>query len=182
MFVLAALFGLAPLIACTVLPGATTALYAAAALTLAVSSGGWNHTWGTAQQWVRIIDVALVGAAAVVIAVVRVRRETQHERVVKIAEIAQRAVLPRLPARVGQVTLGARYLSAAEDTVVGGDLYDCSYEGGQVRLLIGDVRGKGIGAVEQAARVIRAFRQAAARETSLPAVAADMSVPGAVLR
>jgi hypothetical protein len=42
------------------------------------------------------------------------------------------------------------------------------------RPVVGDVRGKGLTAVEQAARVIRAFRQAAATGTSLPDVAADM--------
>ena len=49
-----------------------------------------------------------------------------------------------------------------------------SLVGARVRFLVGDVRGKGLAAVEQAARVIRAFRQAAATETSLPDVARDM--------
>jgi serine phosphatase RsbU (regulator of sigma subunit) len=58
--------------------------------------------------------------------------------------------------------------------MVGGDLYDCSLTGGRVCFLIGDVRGKGLGAIEQAARVIRAFRQAAALHTDVDAIAADM--------
>jgi serine phosphatase RsbU (regulator of sigma subunit) len=73
------------------------------------------------------------------------------------------------------VSIGARYLSAAQDAVVGGDLYDCYHAEGRVRLLVGDVRGKGIGAVEQAARVIRAFRQAAGTKATLPELAEDMS-------
>jgi sigma-B regulation protein RsbU (phosphoserine phosphatase) len=42
------------------------------------------------------------------------------------------------------------------------------------RLVVGDVRGKGIHGVEQAARVIRAFRQAAASRGTLAEVAEDM--------
>jgi hypothetical protein len=173
--VLSVLFAVAPLIACAVLPVTSTAAFAALAIGLTVASGWWDQTWDSPQQLVRIADVVLVSVAAVVVAAVRVRREEAHERVAAIAEVAQRAVLPKLPERVAQVATGARYLSAAEDTVVGGDLYDCYVFDGQVRFLIGDVRGKGIQAVEQAARVIRAFRQAAARQADLPAVAADMS-------
>ena len=173
--VLSVLFAVAPLIACAVLPAATTAAFAVLAIALTVASGWWDQTWGTPQQLVRITDVVLVSLAAVVVAAVRVHRAKAHERVTAIAEVAQRAVLPKLPERVAQVLTGARYLSAAEDTVVGGDLYDCYYFDKQVRFLIADVRGKGMDAVEQAARVIRAFRQAAARQAELPAVAADMT-------
>ncbi len=174
-FVLTALLAIAPLIACAVLPVAGTAVFAAAAVGLAVASGAWNETWGTAQQVIRIVDVTLVSAAAVTVAAVRVRREAAHDRVVAIAEVAQQAVLPTLPERIAGVVAGARYLSAAEDAVVGGDLYDCYHFDDRVRFLIGDVRGKGIGAVEQASRVIRAFRQAAARQDDLSAVATDMT-------
>lgn len=174
-FVVAVLSAVAPLIACAVLSARATAVFAVVAVALTVASGWWNHTWGSAQQTVRIIDVTVVSAAAVVIATVRVRREQRYARVVVIAEVAQRAILPTLPKEVGQVAVGARYLSAARDAVVGGDLYDCYHSGAHVRFLVGDVRGKGIAAVEQAARVIRAFRQAAATRRTLPEVAADMS-------
>jgi serine phosphatase RsbU (regulator of sigma subunit) len=174
-FVLAPLFALAPIIASAVLPARTTAIFAVAAVAATVGSGWWNDTWGDAQHLVRIVDVLLVSSVAVVVAAVRVRREQRFARVVVIAEVAQRAILPTLPAVVGQVAIGARYLSAAEDAVVGGDLYDCYHSTSQMRVLVGDVRGKGIAAVEQAARVIRAFRQSAATEPTLPAVAKDMT-------
>ncbi len=173
--VLVPLFALAPLIACAALSARTTAAFAAVATVMAAGSGWWNDTWGSAQHVVRIIDVLLIGGAAVVVAAVRVHREERFARVVAIAEVAQRAILPTLPPRVGQVAVGARYLSAAQDAVVGGDLYDCYHSAAHVRFLVGDVRGKGIAAVEQAARVIRAFRQSAATEMSLTAVAEDMS-------
>ncbi|HSE70622.1 MAG TPA: PP2C family protein-serine/threonine phosphatase, partial [Nocardioidaceae bacterium] len=87
----------------------------------------------------------------------------------------QRTILPTLPSLVGQVALATRYQSAAQDATVGGDLYDCYHSEAHLRFLVGDVRGKGIAAVEQAARVIRAFRQSAATEPTLAEVAEDMS-------
>jgi serine phosphatase RsbU (regulator of sigma subunit) len=172
---LSVLFALAPLLACAVLPVSATGGFAVAAIVLTVLSGLWNDTWGDGQQTVRIVDVILISAAAVLVAIVRVRREQRYERVVVIAEVAQRAILPTLPRQVGPVAIGARYLSAAQDAVVGGDLYDCYHSDQHMRFLVGDVRGKGIGAVEQAARVIRAFRQSAATQPTLAGVARDMS-------
>lgn len=174
-FVLAPLFALSPLIACAVLPARPTGVFAVAAVVLTVGSGFWNDTWGTPQQTVRIVDVILVSGAAVVVSAVRVSREQQHERVVAIAEVAQRAILPRLPSRVERMAVATRYLSAAEDAVVGGDLYDCYHSEVYTRFLVADVRGKGVAAVEHAARVIRAFRQAAALRPTLPEVAQEMS-------
>jgi phosphoserine phosphatase RsbU/P len=168
------LFALGPLAAAAVMSARATAGFAAAAAALVVLSGLYNQSWGSAQHWVLLLDVVLVGAAAVVIAEVRVRRERRFAHVATIAEVAQRAVLPTLPDAAADVRVTARYQSAVEDAVVGGDLYDVSLVGCRTRFLVGDVRGKGIAAVEQAARVIRAFRQAAAVQTSLPDVAGHM--------
>ncbi len=173
--VLTDLFALAPLIACTTLPPLPTAGFAVTAFAFAVASGSWNHTWGTTQQAVRLLDVLLICAGSVVVSAVRVRREGRFARMAMIAEVAQRTILPTLPAVVDKVALATRYVSAAEDTVVGGDLYDCYHSAAHVRFLVGDVRGKGIGAVEHAARVIRAFRQSAATQETLSDAAREMS-------
>jgi len=172
--VLTPLYAIAPLIACAVLPGAVTAGLAVSAVALAAVAGLWDGSWGEPQQVVRMVNVALVGGAAVVIAAVRVRREQHLARVEVIAEVAQRAVLPTFPKVAGCVAISARYVSAAKDAVVGGDLYDFFHSDAQTRFLVGDVRGKGIVAVEQAARVIRAFRQSAAGRVDLPVVAGEM--------
>lgn len=174
-YMLSPLYVLSPLIASAVLPARATSVFAAASIVAAAAAGWWDDTWGDPQQVVRLLSVVLVSTAAVAVAVVRVRREQRHERVAAIAEVAQRAVLPTLPKRVGTLALGARYLSAAQDAVVGGDLYDYYYSRDHMRFLVGDVRGKGIDAVGQAARVIRAFRQSASTLGTLPDVARDMS-------
>jgi sigma-B regulation protein RsbU (phosphoserine phosphatase) len=169
------LFAIAALIACSLLPPRATAGFAGAAIVLVVASGWWNDTWDTAQQWVRFLDVVLVGTAGVMAATVRVHRERRLTRLAAIAETAQRAILPTVPPATESLKTASRYISAAEDAVVGGDLYDCSLTEGYTRFIVGDVRGKGLAAVEQAARVIRAFRQSAAAKAALTDAARDMN-------
>ncbi|MGZ4624700.1 MAG: PP2C family protein-serine/threonine phosphatase [Kineosporiaceae bacterium] len=50
---------------------------------------------------------------------------------------------------------------------MGGDFFDFVADAGRVRVILGDVSGKGVDAVTQAARAIRAFRQYAASEPDL---------------
>jgi hypothetical protein len=169
------LFAIAPLIACSVLSPRVTAGFGGAAVLLLVWSGWWNDTWDTPQQWIRMLDVVLVSLAAVLVAIVRVHRERRLTRVMAIAEAAQRVILPTVPAAAGGLHTASRYLSAASDAVIGGDLYDCSVTEGYTRFIVGDVRGKGLEAVEHAARVIRAFRQAAATKSSLAEAVEDMN-------
>ena len=172
--VLTGLFGLAPLFASAVLPARSTALLAVLATAAGIASGWWNHEVTTSQHFVRVIGVVVISSTAVAISLVRVHREKRFAAIAQIAEVAQRAILPTLPHTAGDIEIHARYESAVEGALVGGDLYDCYISEDATRLLIGDVRGKGIGGVEQASRVIRAFRQAAARQRTLTAVAADM--------
>ncbi len=169
------LFALSPLIACAVLPPLPTAGFALVAFAAVASSSLWNHNADDPQQVVRLVNVGVIGAASVLISAVRIRREQQIGRLTTLADVAQRAVLPVLPAHARSTDIAVRYQSAAEDAVIGGDLYDCYHSRTHTRVLLGDVRGKGLGAVEQAARVIRAFRQAAAIQAEVNAVAEDMS-------
>ena len=173
--VLAALYALSPLIACASSSVRATAGFAVLALLLATGSGQYTGTFDSVQQVVRLVNILLIGIAAVAIAAVRVRREQQLARLSRIAEVAQRTILPRMPGHIGPVTVAARYVSAVEDTLVGGDLYDFFHAPRNTCFIVGDVRGKGVGAVEQAARVIRAFRQAAAGSSDLPTIAREIS-------
>ena len=165
---------LAPLAVCAVASTRTTALFAVITVVWSVLSGYYNATWDTAQQWVRLSGVVLVSGMAVVIARVRIEREAEYQRLSHIAEAAQRVILPVLPDTAAEVAVQSRYNSASRDAMVGGDLYDCSLTGGRTRFVIGDARGKGIGAVEQAARVIRAFRQSSGMLDDLADLAHDM--------
>ncbi len=73
--------------------------------------------------------------------------------------------------RIGGLAVAARYVGARADARIGGDLYAVQDTPHGVRLIVGDVRGKGLEAVEAAVIVIGAFREAAEQETSLEAVA-----------
>ncbi|MBE7324008.1 serine/threonine-protein phosphatase [Nocardioides sp. Y6] len=172
---LSPLYALGPVAACVALGPRQTGLVAAVAVALAVVSGLWNGDASTAQHLVRVLDVALISGASVVVASVRTRQELRLTRLTVLADVAQRAVLPVVPRHVRSTDVAVRYQSAAVDTVMGGDLYDCYNSATHTRFLLGDVRGKGIQAVEQAARVIRAFRQAAALQPNLVDVAEEMN-------
>lgn len=94
--------------------------------------------------------------------------------VTRVAAAAQHAILAPVPARVGPVALAARYVSAAAEALIGGDLYEVVERPGAVRLLIGDVRGKGLEAVRTATVVLGEFRAAAADRVDLTDVAVQM--------
>ncbi|MGW4388248.1 PP2C family protein-serine/threonine phosphatase [Streptomyces sp. NPDC004685] len=99
------------------------------------------------------------------------RGSEQLTSVRQIAEAAQRAVLPEPAERIGGLEIAARYEAAQEGAFIGGDLYAVQDTPHGVRLVVGDVRGKGMGAVSAVAVVIGAFREAAEQEATLEAVA-----------
>jgi serine phosphatase RsbU (regulator of sigma subunit) len=61
-------------------------------------------------------------------------------------------------------------VSATANALIGGDLYEAVSTPHGVRIIIGDVRGKGLDAVQLAATVLGAFRQAAAVQPDLPSL------------
>ncbi|WP_412540140.1 PP2C family protein-serine/threonine phosphatase [Longispora sp. K20-0274] len=91
----------------------------------------------------------------------RQKRERQLADVTSVALAAQHAVLRPQPAAVGGVRIGLRFLAAAAEAEIGGDLYEVLSTPYGVRVVIGDVRGKGLEAVQSAAVVLGAFREAA---------------------
>ncbi|WP_405885392.1 MULTISPECIES: PP2C family protein-serine/threonine phosphatase [unclassified Streptomyces] len=114
---------------------------------------------------------ALIGALGTILAVSRTRRERTLATVRFVAEIAQRVLLRPLPHRIGDILVESFYLSADAEAHIGGDLYEAVPTVHGIRLLIGDVRGKGLLAVETAAALLGAFREAAHDEPDLAALA-----------
>jgi serine phosphatase RsbU (regulator of sigma subunit) len=108
-----------------------------------------------------LLAVAVVTALSAVATVVAAPSSQMMENVISVAETAQRALLRPLPERLGPLSLGVVYIAAAADAKVGGDLYDVTTTEYGIRLIIGDVRGKGLGAVEVAADVLGMFREVA---------------------
>ncbi|MFE9174417.1 PP2C family protein-serine/threonine phosphatase [Streptomyces kebangsaanensis] len=116
----------------------------------------------------------VVGVLGTILAVHRTRRERTLATVRSVAETAQRVLLRPVPRHLGQVSVETLYLSAAAEARIGGDLYEALPTAHGVRLLIGDVRGKGLVAVETAAAMLGAFREAAPEEPDLAGLARRM--------
>jgi phosphoserine phosphatase RsbU/P len=153
--------GLAPLIAAIAVPPPTTIALGSLALIGAVLSGTWDHRFGNTQHWATIMLVAVESGLAVFMSRYRMRRESELRQVRAVAEVAQRALLPAVPPELDGVRFAARYLSAAQEASVGGDLYEVVATAHTIRVIIGDVRGKGLPAVRLASVVLGAFREAA---------------------
>ncbi|MEU2627005.1 PP2C family protein-serine/threonine phosphatase [Kitasatospora sp. NPDC007106] len=119
-----------------------------------------------------MVSYAALTAISAYIAELRMRRAAAFAAVSSVAEAAQRALLRRPGPKVGPLRLAVRYVSAADEARIGGDLYSALDTPHGTRLLVGDVRGKGLGAVQTAAVVLGAFREAAYDEEKLNRVAA----------
>ncbi|WP_327681356.1 PP2C family protein-serine/threonine phosphatase [Kitasatospora sp. NBC_00458] len=122
--------------------------------------------------WGAMISYLLLTLFSAWVAKIRMRRAAAFAAVSSVAEAAQRALL-RLPGPVvGPLHLAVRYVSAADASRIGGDLYSVLETPHGTRVAVGDVRGKGLGAVQTAAVVLGAFREAAYDEAGLRGVAA----------
>ncbi|ETA03737.1 hypothetical protein ThrDRAFT_00656 [Frankia casuarinae] len=159
--ILVGYFGLGPLIIAAASPPRVTAAVGALAVIAALLSGFWDHWFGTGPHLAATTLVALQSVIAVCICVCRERQRSQLHQVKAVAEVAQRALLPAVPSRLNGAGFAARYLSAAQEASVGGDLYEVVSTSQSIRMIIGDVRGKGLPAVRLASIVLGAFREAA---------------------
>lgn len=168
------LFCVAPLIVATVVDERRTAVFAVAAVVLTVGAGWWHGIMGDVNYWARVAGVCAVSAMAVVVAVMRRRREERLARMTAIAEATQRALLPPLPPQMTGITIAARYRSATHEASVGGDFYEIIPTGHGTRVIIGDVRGKGLDAVLLAGQVLSAFRRSAVAVPAIEQVAGEI--------
>jgi phosphoserine phosphatase RsbU/P len=107
---------------------------------------------------VRAGVMLVAGLLAPVLAVARTRRERRIRDLTAVAEAAQHAVLTPIPPVAGPARLASAYQSASREALIGGDLYGVVETPRGLRLMIGDVRGKGIDAVQVAAVTLAAFR------------------------
>lgn len=162
-----------PLLAAASLDAPRTAMVGLYALGLAVLLGIPDGIVGTIDHLLGCLVVATGGGLGAFLAHRRTQQERTLLRVSRIAEVAQRTILRPVPPRMGRVTLAVRYLSATEDALVGGDLYEVAVTRHGLRVLVGDVKGKGLEAVQLAAQVLASFR-AAAGHPSLVELAAEL--------
>ncbi|MEU2130346.1 PP2C family protein-serine/threonine phosphatase [Streptomyces sp. NPDC018352] len=165
------LFVAAPLIAAPFFSLASTIRTAVASMLAVIALRLYTSSLPEAVPLIELLTLATVSVLAVVINGVVRRGNEQLASARYIAETAMRAVLPQPADRIGGLHVAARYEAAQADEFVGGDLFAVADTPQGVRLVVGDVRGKGLDAVETVAVVIGAFREAAEQESSLEGVA-----------
>ncbi|MGW1157428.1 PP2C family protein-serine/threonine phosphatase [Streptomyces sp. NPDC002513] len=149
--------------------GGTVAAAVLAVVTYELEDHAWPHQFRTGLP--DLILVVLGGLLAVLACAVRLRGERRMLHMEDIAETTRRAVLRPLPAGWGGLDHAAVYLAADSVARVGGDFYDIQPGPWGTRVLLGDVQGKGLGAVEAAAALLGTFREAAYHEPLLGTVA-----------
>ncbi|MGA5423233.1 PP2C family protein-serine/threonine phosphatase [Streptomyces lavendulocolor] len=147
-----------------------TALIGGLALALCALLGFYNGLLDGRRGFTAMASVAGVTGAGLAAAAMRQRREAELADVRAIAEVAQRVVLRPVPRTARHLSIAVSYTSAVSAARIGGDLYEVVVFRGGVRVIVGDVQGKGLEAVETAATVLGAFREAAHEEGGLTAV------------
>ncbi|MCO5999433.1 PP2C family protein-serine/threonine phosphatase [Actinoallomurus rhizosphaericola] len=148
-----------------------TALVGLTALALSAALSYHHHTLGRRHNTLTLLAMAGVAAASVAASADRKKRERILADVRSVAEVAQRVLLRPVPRRVGSIHVAVGYTSATAEASIGGDLYEVTPTPYGVRVIVGDVQGKGLEAVETAADVLGAFREAAYDEPDLTGVA-----------
>jgi serine phosphatase RsbU (regulator of sigma subunit) len=147
-----------------------TACIGAIALLLCAGLGWYNDLLDARRGYMTFASVLGVTAAGLVAVSMRQKREVELANVRSIAEAAQRVLLKPVPRLAGQIRVAVSYMSAVAEARIGGDLYEVVASPHGVRVIVGDVQGKGLEAVETAAVVLGAFREAAPDEADLAAV------------
>ncbi|MFE6170577.1 PP2C family protein-serine/threonine phosphatase [Streptomyces sp. NPDC056464] len=136
-------------------------------VSLGIRGGAQGSELAVALAALLVVTLACGAGSAL-----RMRRERVLAAVRSVAEAAQHALLQPVPATIGPFQVAVRYSAAAAEARIGGDLYALVSTPYGVRLIVGDVRGKGLPAVGTAALVLGVFREAAHDEPDLLEVVA----------
>ncbi|MEE6258336.1 PP2C family protein-serine/threonine phosphatase [Plantactinospora sonchi] len=145
----------------------------AVAAVLAVSLASSGHV----SPLVAVVDIVGIVLTTTVAALFAVIRQRQAERIVelsKLASVAQQAVLRPVGPQVGSLAVAGHYISATAKADIGGDLYEAIDTPYGVRIIIGDVRGKGLDAVRLASIVLGSYRHVAYERADLRAIVTDL--------
>jgi hypothetical protein len=134
-----------------------------------VAPGGFDT-----MAMARLVGVTLATGGAVAVSVIRQRQNARFAELARLATVAQEAVLRPIGPQVGRLANARRYVSASAAADIGGDLYEAVDTPYGVRMIIGDVRGKGIDAVRMASIVLGSYRHVAFERADLRAIVSDL--------
>ncbi|OIK27940.1 PP2C family protein-serine/threonine phosphatase [Streptomyces malaysiense] len=166
---------LVPGLAAAVCGVRTTACFAVTSLvTYVLVDNAWPDQYQAGLP--DFVLVALGGVLATLTAALRMRQERHMLRMQDVAETTVRAVLRPLPKYWAGLEQAGVYLAADVEAQVGGDFYDIQPGPHGTRLLLGDVQGKGLGAVDAAAALLGTFREAGYHEEDLGTVGERLEI------
>ncbi|MFD0265094.1 PP2C family protein-serine/threonine phosphatase [Streptomyces sp. NPDC127106] len=169
-----------PALAAVTMGPAGTLVAVLVAVGVSVTTATHNQAWGSQQVYTNFLALFLVSVAGFTTSrAARTRQQNELNQIRRIAAAAQEVLLRPVPDRLGPVRTASLYLAAEKGAQIGGDLYDAVQTRYGVRMIVGDVRGKGLPAVRAAAVVLGAFREAVHYEAELVEV---MNHCGAALR
>ncbi|WP_431964449.1 PP2C family protein-serine/threonine phosphatase [Actinacidiphila sp. bgisy160] len=160
----------APAITASFASTRTTAIVGGVAVVAQIVVAGMRTTPLDLNHSAQVATLALMSVLATFFAHLRVKHEQQVTRLRSVAETAQRVLLRPIPRRIGTLRIASVYLAAEEEAQIGGDLYAAVRTDTGTRVIVGDVRGKGMEAVNEAALTLGAFRAVAHRQADLPAL------------
>ncbi len=163
---------LGPALAAISRPPLPTALIGVLALACAVLLAFYDQLDGSRRLVIALATIAGVTVAGVVASAGRRRKERELADFKAIADAAQQILLRPVPGKIPPADIAVRYVSAAASARIGGDLYEAISVGDGVRLIVGDVLGKGLPAARTAAVVLGAFRESAYDAVDLVQIAA----------
>ncbi|MEY9875875.1 hypothetical protein ABH931_005382 [Streptacidiphilus sp. MAP12-33] len=152
----------------------TTAAIGCLAVATLVSIGIARGVITTENLEVQIASLIAIGAFIVVFVRLQERRSLELQRARTVSEATQRVLLRPLPTRAGPLRIASEYHAATVGARIGGDLYAAARTQHGTRLVIGDVRGKGLETLGDAALLLGAFHAAAHRQSPLPELAASL--------
>jgi serine phosphatase RsbU (regulator of sigma subunit) len=151
-----------------------TAVISGLAVLALVAAGAERGTLVTESVLVEIGSLVAVSALLVLFCRFRARRTRELTRVRRVSDAAQRVVLRPLPERAGPLSIASAYRAFDADSTIGGDLYAVTRTCGATRLVIGDVRGKGLASIGSTAVMLGAFRALAHLQLPLPELVAHL--------
>jgi sigma-B regulation protein RsbU (phosphoserine phosphatase) len=168
------LFAAAPFLAAAFATWREVIIVGAVAAMLGLLFGSSAPHGLAGSTMVTCMGIVLATGLAAVVATVRTRQAERFAELTRLASVAQGAVLRSIGPRVGPLAVAGRYISATAAADIGGDLYEALNTPYGVRMIIGDVRGKGLDAVRLASIVLGSYRHVAYERADLRAIVADL--------
>lgn len=153
------------------------AAYVAAAGVIAIAAAfisDYISEGPTPREVATVIAIVLITVVSAAITGRQQRTDVALAHTKAIADMTQDVILRPLPPRIGRLALAARYVSADPYAHIGGDFYEVVSTPDRLRLVIGDVQGKGLPAVQIMALALGIFREAAHWEPDLESVVTRM--------